>query len=121
MKKINPNLESRKKIYNFINSDPGLHIRDISRKMKISKIILRYLSRYLEKNIDYYIRFYIIKNFVIKCKKLIDFQRNKTTDNILLIILCHTVLSRYDMHPSTISKQLDRLLAKGFTEIAPVD
>ena len=41
-------LEKRRKIYNYILTNPGLHVRELSRKLKIPKTTLKYHLRYLE-------------------------------------------------------------------------
>ncbi len=43
------NLTNRKKIYNLLLNNPGLHLREISRKLNIPKTTTDYHLRYLEK------------------------------------------------------------------------
>jgi len=41
-------LENRRSIYNFILKNPGLHIRELSRRLEIPKTTLKYHLKYLE-------------------------------------------------------------------------
>ena len=52
MKGVNCNileLETRRKIYDFIQKFPGLHVREISRRLEIPFSTLQYHLRFLEK------------------------------------------------------------------------
>jgi DNA-binding transcriptional ArsR family regulator len=126
-------LETRRRIYNFILDYSGLHLREISRKMDIPKTTLNYHINYLKdrgliinKSEGRYVRIYVLKNSVYKYKEILGLLRQKTSRNILLIILKWTVSSRreisveLDMHPNTISNHLNKLLEMNIIEQAPV-
>ena len=42
------NLENRRKIYNYIRDNPGLHLRELSRRLNIAYYNLDYHIRYLK-------------------------------------------------------------------------
>jgi len=102
-------LEIRQKIYNLISKNPGLHLRELSRRIDIPFATLRYHIHFLkkhnlisEKNNSHYTRYYIVNKISVKDKKILSLLRNKTIRGILFIIYGQIVVSRTD-----ISKFLD--------------
>ena len=87
------NLEIRNEIYNFILKNPGLHLREISRRKNIPLGSLRYhintLIKYeliVTKKDQKYCRYYI-KNSVGKYDKdIINILRHETTLRIILML-----------------------------------
>ena len=86
-------LDSRRKIYNYILENPGLHRRELNRKLGISYSNLRYHLHFLTKN-DYitrvsedgYVRYYI-KNKVTEInKKLINLFRQELPRKIIFFL-----------------------------------
>jgi DNA-binding transcriptional ArsR family regulator len=127
-------LDIRHKIYNFMKKNPGLHLRKISRELNIPKTTLMYHITILEEHDlistsikEGYARFYIIRNVSYRYKKVLDFLRNNTTRNILLLILLYKISSRKEisnelgMHPNSISFQLKKLLDNNLIEPAPFE
>jgi len=127
------NLETRKKIYNFILRCPGLHLRELSRELKIPITTLNYHLRHLEKRgfIEInpekrYKRVYATKNIGIMSKKLIVAIRQKTALDILLYISLSFSASQaelsneLELSPTTIAKHLKRLVKLGIIEPTPV-
>jgi predicted transcriptional regulator len=86
-------LESRRKIYNFILNNPGLHFREISRKLKIPISTLNYHLKHLNKK-DFiqeiyengYTRFYV-KDLKKEDIKLINIIRQDIPRNIILLMI----------------------------------
>jgi DNA-binding transcriptional ArsR family regulator len=126
-------LKARQEIRNLISKNPGLHIREISRKMDIPKTTLTYHLNYLEKRgliigkyDDVYNRFYITNTIGITNKKILSFMRRKTTRNILLVFLSYIGVSRIELSreleksPRSIAFHLKRLLDADIIEQAPV-
>jgi len=117
------NTKTRQKIYDFILEHPGLHMRELSRKMNIPISTLTYHLRHLEKNsfivIDSqkrYERVYAKNNIGQMEKKLLYALRQKTSRDILLYIglsyaASQSELSReLELSPTTIGKHLRRLV-----------
>jgi predicted transcriptional regulator len=88
------NFEKRKKIYDFILKNPGLHLRELNRRLNISFGSLRYHLEYLKKRHlikkvkdNGFSRFYIKNNIGSKDKKLINVFRQEKLRKILLIFI----------------------------------
>jgi len=126
-------LETRRKIYNFILKYPGVHVRETTRKISIPKTTLTYHLNYLEKRgliigkyDDVYHRFYITNTMGVTNKKILSFLRRETTRNILLVFLSYIGVSRIELSreleksPKTIAFHLKRLLDADIIEPAPV-
>ena len=125
--------EIRNKIYNFILKHPGLHQRDLSRKMNIPKTTLSYHLRFLEKR-DLIVakydkshhRYYTIENGGALDKKVINFLRQDIPCNIILYMLVTIIASRQELSrslekpPNTISFHLNNLIDAEILEICPV-
>ena len=93
LKKDLLNLDSRKKIYNFILNSPGLHFRDISRRLKIPISTLNYHLKHLKKKgfiqeiyENGYTRFYV-KELNEKDIKLLNIIRQDIPRNIILLMI----------------------------------
>lgn len=127
-------MESRKKIYELIQKNPGLYFSEISRKLKIPKTTLAFHLNNLEKNEliasiykDKNQRFFVKQNFGNLEKKLIHLLRKETTRNIILYIgwsICasQSELSReLEKSDKTIEKHLKKLLELGVIEPAPIN
>lgn len=126
-------LEARRKIYNFILKNPGLHEREISRRLKIPKTTLKHHLRYLEKQtlvtIDYkegYNRHYISNKIGKRDKEIIKLLRQKIPRSILLYVVVEIVSSQKELsrelekNPATIAFHLQKLQKMDLIEIAPV-
>ena len=126
-------LESRRKIYECIKENPGLHFSEISRKLNTPKTTLTFHLKNLEKNDlitsiykDKNQRFFVKQSFGILEKKLIHFLRKETTRNIIFYIgwaiaASQSELSReLEKSNKTIEKHLKKLLEIGVIEPAPV-
>ena len=74
------NLETRRQIYNYIRKNPGVHFRDISRKLKISMYNLDYHLHILkkqgfviEKKVNNYLRYHTMHSTGNVNKKILGF------------------------------------------------
>ena len=115
-------LEIRRRVYRFIIKYPGLHLREISRKLEIPKTTLSYHLRYLEKERflfakrdGRYIRYYAAKKVGNTEKKILGFIRQETPRRIVLFLFLYPEHSRVDISkeiekaPTTISFYLRKL------------
>jgi len=100
--------ETRRKIFKFIDMNPGLHLREISRRMNIPKTTLSHHIRYLEKNGLIEIKnktnceIYTKMNIGTREKELLSILRNKTICKIFLYLCFSRVFSRKEL-----SKELE--------------
>jgi DNA-binding MarR family transcriptional regulator len=126
-------LEKRRKIYNFILKNPGLHLMEISRRMNIPKSTLTYHIHYLkkqgliyEKNGPYYLRYFISNNVGNDNKTLLKLLRQKIPSQILLMIFWHAgstlseISREIGKHPTTIAYHLKKLKEKGVIKKAVI-
>jgi len=128
------NLENRRRIYNYILKNPGLHQRNLSKKLGIPFSTLYYHLRYLEKidliiekKIGRYSRYYT-KNTVGRCnKELLNIIRQNIPRNIILFLCMAYITSQkelsstLDRHHTTIKVHLKKLLDLDLIEVAPVE
>ena len=121
--------ELRKQIYQFIIEYPGLHKRELSRKLKIPKTTLTHHLRHLEKHgyiivnsEDRFTRFYAVNHIGNLERKIINMLREKTSRNIILYIgwaYCASQVElsdELDISPNTIQVHLKRLIDAGIVE-----
>ena len=127
-------IETKRRIYNYISEYPGLHLRELSRRLKIPKTTLEYHLNHLEKHElivvkfeDRCARFYITKNCGNLEKKVIHVLRQKTPRNIVLYIgwvtnASQAELSReLELAPATVAHHLKRLVSMGVVEPVPAE
>ena len=116
-------LEIRRHIYDFISDNPGLHMREVSRRLSVPKTTLRYHLNYLKKRglikrkpEGRCIRYYVANKIGSTDKKILSILRKDTTRNIVLYLLFHVYSSQIDLsgslekHISTIEFHLKKLL-----------
>jgi len=126
-------LGTRRQIFQFILKYPGLHFRELSRKLKIPKTTLSYHLKYLEKrgfiNVKSegrYTRLYAKNKVGSLDKKIIHILRQETPRNIILhlvwtICASQTELSKeLEKTHKTIEFHLKRLINAGVVEPAPL-
>jgi DNA-binding MarR family transcriptional regulator len=127
-------LEARRKIYEFIEENPGLTVNEISKRMKIPFTTLRYHIRALEKQELIKIRKKGICKFIYtkyeigaQDKEIIELLRKKIPCRILLYFFLSPVCSQtelskeLDSDPSTVFYHLKNLMKKGIIEEAPME
>ena len=124
-------LENRRKLYNFILNNPGLHLRELSRRLKMKYFNLNYHINHLRKldlviirKDDFYLRIYA-KNKVSKEKKnIVNIIRKKTPRHILIFMCTYAITSQkelsdhLDKHPSSIKVHLEKLIDMNIIEKA---
>lgn len=115
-------LETRRQIFSFILKYPGLHLRELSRRLEMPFSTLRHHLTYLEKR-DFiirkssgrYYRFYAKDEIGRKEKKILDFLRQETPRGIILLLFAYVECSQVEMgqnlekHPSTILHHLKKM------------
>ena len=114
-------VESRRKIYQIVNSYAGEHFREIERKSKLATGLVQYHLNYLARqglikveregnNLRYF-----PKDFKLENKKIMGFLRQKSIRDILLFILTHEncnheqIVKFVKLAPSTVSWHLKKL------------
>jgi predicted transcriptional regulator len=120
------NLESRRKIYEVIEANPGLHFRELQRKTGIAIGSLQYHLDCLEKNHliktfrqGKFLRYYSVKESVVEEKTAMSFLRKKSARKIILFLLekkraNNLEISRQvNLSPSTTSWHLEQLVREG--------
>ncbi len=126
-------LEKRRKIYDFIDKNPGLNIREISRKLNIPLTSLLYHLKYLkkldlirEKHEGKYKKIYISYTIGAKDKQILGLLRNENSCKILLYLIwmrsCSQIeLSReLEIPPPTVSYYLKKMINLEIIEEIPV-
>ena len=122
MRDQNDLLENARRIYEFIEYNPGMHLREISRGLNIHISTLRYHLNYLEKNElivsrkEENIRIFFIADKLSSMDKNITslLQQKQFRDIILLIIissgLTHSeICDKLSLKPPTLSKYINIL------------
>ena len=136
-------LETRRKIYQMISKYPGLHLRELARKIDIPKSTLVYHIHYLQKkNIisssdsKGYDRFFISENFNKKNKDIIAVIREKVPLNLILYFCIIPSSNQKDIvafaekwekhhvkiprtlkkHPTTLAFHLNKLIELGLID-----
>ena len=115
-------IETRKKIYNIISKNPGLHLQEIQRRSKIPITTIRYHLHFLKKNNlisekdeNHYKRYHAVNKIGCKDKQIISLLRNKSIRAILYIIFLEVTSTRssisnwLDLPPTTIGYYLKKL------------
>lgn len=117
-------LEMRRKIYNYVLKDPGLHLRELSRKTSIPKSTLVYHLRFLVKrglielkSNNIYSRYYGLEKVSLTDKKLLEIFRQDIPRTIILLLILNPNFSQAELiqyvkkwknHPSKIGIYLDK-------------
>ena len=115
-------LEKRRKIYNFILEYPGLHIREISRRIDIPFSTLYYHLNFLRKrgilkarSEGRYNRYYVTNKIGNREKNILNLLRQDTPRAIILLLLAYVGCSQTEISenlekdPATISFHLKKL------------
>lgn len=119
----------RSNTYNYILKYPGLHVRELSRKLGLPKSTLiyhlRYLKKYgfLEEKIDkFYVRYYASRNIDRSYKNIIDLFRQETSRRVILYLAQNKYASINEIskhlhkHRSTVFHHLKKLSNAGILE-----
>jgi predicted transcriptional regulator len=103
-------IKMRSIIYRFILENPGLHFRELGRRLNIPKSTLSYHLQYLEaqellivKKGDRYTRYFISKDISEREKKILNIIRMETARNVLLYMWGMVIASEIE-----IAEELDK-------------
>ncbi len=119
-------LETRKSVYDCISRFPGIHLRELQRRLEMPIGLLNFHIEYLlrnelivEKTERYYKRYYIAGKFGSEDKRVLSALRQQNPRRIVLYLLLHPgsthkrILGEFDLNPSTLSFYLKDLIDKG--------
>jgi len=123
-------LESRRKIYDTIKKNPGLHLSKIADLLQMRISHVEYHVHYLEKHdivttdrSTGYLRFYIKGTIGIQDKRYLSILRQKTLLRIVIFLLKKEPVKRNDIlenvtvSNSTLSYHLKKLVKNNIIEI----
>ena len=124
------NLEARKRIYECITASPGLHFREIQRRVGMATGSIDYHLHYLHRHgllrtekDGKYLRYYpLTKNFTDEEKKFLSLLRQKNVRRILIHIIDKNGANPADISttigvsPSTLSWYLKKLEETGIIQ-----
>jgi len=127
------NLETRRRVYNFIQGNPGLHLREISRRLRLTYYNLDYHINYLKKlgmvsirTDDSYSRIYPKDCFGKNEKQILNILRKKTPRRMIIFIFYCGVTTQGEIaenlekHPTTIEYHLKKMLELDLIEPSPI-
>ena len=116
-------LDSRRKIYEQIEAVPGIHFRELARRLKIPTGVIEYHLRYLEthelivsRHEGRYKRYFIIGKLGSRDKELIGLLRQQMPRRILMHLLLNPKTSHkklrkvFHVSASTLSFHISKLL-----------
>ena len=119
-------LEARRDIYDLILTNPGLHEREIGRKLHMSLSTLDYHLHYLEKREiitskkdGRYTRYFVSRKMGIQDKRTLSLLRQETPRGIVLFLLLNPrslhkdICENIHKSPSTTSFHLKKLVSAG--------
>lgn len=123
-------LETRRRIYELIKKTPGIHFRELERRLHLVVGNLQYHLQYLEKrniirvsNDEDYVRYFVKdRSLSEKERQIISFLRRSGCRHILLQLLRNPELNNKELSravglsPSTISWNLNKLAEAGIIE-----
>lgn len=128
----------RELIYDYILKYPGLHNREISRKLNIPRSTLLYHLNYLkkrgliiEKDYGGYLRFFNSEEIMDFDKEYFSIIRKRVIRSILFVLAYYRVCTQTEIvkhlkndynikkHPTTISFHLEKLLNLGLIDCNP--
>jgi len=88
------NLENRRRIYGFIESNPGIHLREIQRALDMQPGLLSYHLDYLEKrnlikseDDGNRKRYFVADRFRLKDRRIISLLRQRSPSEIIVHLL----------------------------------
>lgn len=120
------NLDSRRKLYELIEENPGLHFRELERRTGIVVGSLQYHLEFLQKKHliksfrqGKFLRYYSVRESVVEEKAAMSFLRKPSARRIILFLLEKKkannleVSNAVNLSPSTTSWHLDQLVEEG--------
>lgn len=125
-------LKTRQKIYNFILNYPGLHKRELCRKLNTSYANLIYHLNYLirrgfiiESYDDRYVRYYVANNVSEADRTILHLLRQELPRKIILYLTYHPdpslreIANVFNKDPRTIAFHLNKLKKAGILQQIP--
>lgn len=124
--------ETRKRIYNLIASNSGLHLSKIAEMLNMRLSLAEYHLQHMERNnlitsvkdVGYYKRYYIVGDEVgIQKRKIISLLREEIPLKIILFLLKHShakhkeILENFNITSSTLSYHLNKLVKHEIIDI----
>jgi Uncharacterized protein conserved in archaea len=123
-------LETRRRLYEQIKKSPGIHFRELERRLHLVVGNLQYHLQYLEKknlirasSDEDYVRYFIKDRSLDETeRKIISFLRRSGCRHILIQLLSNPELNNKELSqavglsPSTISWNLNKLVEAGIIE-----
>lgn len=121
-------VESRRRVYDFIRSNPGSHMREIQRRLDMTLGNLEYHLRYLERHEMVsvreggYKRYYVKHGVGAEDQELLALLRQTIPRRIAIVLLLNPGSSHQDIHEqfdvaaSTLSYHLSKLVDGGVVE-----
>lgn len=123
-------LETRRRIYEQVKKSPGIHFRELERRLHLVVGNLQYHLQYLEKknlirasNDEDYVRYFVKDRSLNETeRKIISFLRRSGCRHILIQLLSNPELNNKELSqavglsPSTISWNLNKLVEAGIIE-----
>jgi len=119
-------LDTRRRVFEFVNRNPGCHLREIQRGLEMPIGLLNFHLGYLETNElltsktdRYYKRYYAEGRLSSQEKRILSSLRQENPRRIILHLLLHPSSGHGEMlevlgfKPSTLSFYLKDLLSKG--------
>lgn len=128
-------LSTRRNIYQFILKSPGLHLRELSRRLHMPLTTVKYHLHVLqkrelikEKTEGRYHRYYVTHKIGAREKKIISLLREDIPRTIILYLMIRYWSPQIDIskslkkHPTTIEFHLKKLMDLGLIQqVKPVD
>ena len=122
-------LETRREIFELISEVPGLHFRELLRRLDISSGNLNYQLSYLTKH-DLVVsitdgnlkRFYAVGKVKGKEKRILACLRNETSRGLVLFLMLNPntqfneLSQNFDLAPSKLAYHLKKLVEKDIIE-----
>lgn len=121
-------VESRRRVYQFIRDNPGTHMREIRRRLEMTLGNLEYHLRYLERHDmisvqdNGYKRYFIKQEIGIQDQKLLSLLRQKIPRRVAIFLLQNPESSHQEIHEtfdvaaSTLSYHIGKLVDAGLVE-----
>lgn len=119
-------LDTRKRIYDYITVSPGTHFRELERRLSLPTGVIAYHLKYLEdaemiigKIEGRYKRYYVVGKMGSKDKKLMSVLRQEIPRRILMHLIMnpgstHKALKElFTISPSTLSFHIKKLVDVG--------
>ncbi|UCE38030.1 MAG: winged helix-turn-helix transcriptional regulator [Thermoplasmata archaeon] len=122
-------LETRRDIFDLISNFPGLHFREILRRLEISSGNLNYQLNYMIKH-DLLVsihdgnlkRYYIVGKVKGSEKRILACLRNETARGLVLFLMLNPdsqfneIASKFELAPSKLAYHLNKLVKKEIIE-----